>query len=158
MKHRINAFTLFELVLGMLLAAIVIGMAYYGSFIFMRIYEGYSKSSYSQSELSLFKKVVSKDVENAAEIDLLNDGLLLKDEYGGLMLSYEFSQDYAIRKSMAVDTFKLADLFVRGSFEGEGQASGLTDVLVFSFSYADSPATFLIRKHYAAEDLFKLKR
>ena len=158
MKQRIKAFTVFELVLGMLLAAIVIGMAYYASSIFMRIYGSYSQGSYAQSELVLFKKVISKDVERAARVDFLNDELLLKDQQGDLILSYAFSSAYALRRGAAIDTFKLDNLRVKGTFEGALQESGLTDVLVFNFSYADAPVTFLVRKHYAAKDLFELKR
>lgn len=155
---RIKAFTLFELVLGMLLAAIVIGMAYYASTIFMRIYGSYSKNSYAQSELVLFKKVVSKDVERAARLDFLNDELLLKDPQGEAVLSYTFTSEYALRRGAAVDTFKLDNLQVRASFEGLGQESGLTDLLVFSFRHADEPAVFMVRKQYSAKDLFELKK
>ncbi|SMD08464.1 prepilin-type N-terminal cleavage/methylation domain-containing protein [Pedobacter africanus] len=155
---RIKAFTLFELVLGMLLAAIVIGMAYYASSIFMRIYDSYSKGSYAQSELVLFKKVVSKDVERAARLDVRNDELLLKDPQGETVLSYTFASEYALRRGAAVDTFKLDNLQVRSSFEGNVQESGLTDLLVFSFRYAGEPAVFTVRKQYSAKDLFELKR
>lgn len=158
MKVNIKAFTLFELVLGMLLAAIVIGMAYYASTIFMRIYESYSKSSYAQSELILFKKVLSKDVERATVINFMNDELLLKGQEDELLLSYTFSRQYALRRGAVVDTFKLQGLQARAGFEGTPQESGVADVLVLSFIYEGIPAAFMVRKHYSAKDLFELKR
>lgn len=158
MKTKFKAFTLFELVLGMLLAAIVIGMAYYASSIFIRLFDGYSKANVLQSELLLFKKVVSRDVERAAEVRLLDNELLLKDEAGGLMLSYELGTDWVVRRGMLADTFKLDSLLLKGTFEGQVAESGLTDVLVFSFLYEKEPGLFQVSKHYSAADLFKLKR
>nr|WP_121273812.1 hypothetical protein [Pedobacter schmidteae] len=157
MKTKLKAFTLFELVLGMLLAAIVIGMAYYASSIFIRLFDGYSKINSAQSELVLFKKVLSKDVERAAEVRLLDNELLLKDEAGSLMLSYEMGPDWVLRKGMLVDTFKLDSVLLKGTFEGRVSESGLTDALVFSLLQEKEPCLIEVNKHYSAADLFKLK-
>ncbi|MBB5440942.1 hypothetical protein HDC92_004646 [Pedobacter sp. AK017] len=158
MGSKVKAFTLFELVLSMLLATIVIGMAYYASSIFMRLQEGYSKTNLVQAELVQFKKVMAKDVERAASLELSEGELLLEDLKGGLLISYELGKDRVLRKAILLDTFKLKDLKVQGSFEGQVQESGLADLLVFSFSHADEPALFQVKKQYSAEELFQLKK
>lgn len=158
MGNKLKAFTLFELVLGMLLGAIVIGMAYYASFIFIRIYDGYSKINLAQSELALFKKALSLDVDRAAVLDWNQDELVLKDGAGELQLSYAFTKDYALRKSAVVDTFKLQGLFVQHHFEGHAVEDGWVDALVLSFDYGGKPLSFLVRKEYTSEELFNLKR
>lgn len=158
MGSKIKAFTLFELVLGMLLATIVIGMAYYASSIFMRLYQGYSKTNQVQAELVLFKKVMAKDVERAAVLELSEGELLLKGPKAELLLSYETGNDWVLRRALSADTFKLKDVRVQGSFEGQVQESGLTDLLVFSFSHADEPALFQVKKQYSAVELFQLNR
>lgn len=158
MGNKLKAFTLFELVLGMLLATIVIGMAYYASSIFMRLQQGYSKTNQLQAELVLFKKVISRDVERAAEVELGAGELLLKGTKGELLLSYEMGKDQVLRRALSADTFKLKDISLQGSFEGQLQESGLTDRLVFSFSHAGEQALFQVRKHYSAVELFRLKR
>ena len=158
MDSKVKAFTLFELVLSMLLATIVIGMAYYASSIFMRLYEGYSKTNQAQAELVLFKKVIAKDVERAARLDFLDGQLLLKNPNGRLLLSYELGKDQVLRRALSADTFKLKEVRVQGTFEGQVKESGLADLLVFSFSYVGEPVLFQVKKQYSAEDLFNLNR
>jgi len=158
MKSKLKAFTLFELVLGMLLGAIVIGMAYYAGFIFIRIYGGYSKINLAQSELALFKKALTADVNGAVVVNWADDELILKGEDAGPSLTYVFTKDYALRKSAVVDTFKVQDLFVQHHFEGQEVTDGVVDALLLSFDYAGEPVSFLVRKDYTAVELFNLKR
>jgi hypothetical protein len=158
MNTKLKAFTLFELVLGMLLGAIVIGMAYYAGFIFVRIYDGYSKMNFAQMEVSSFKRTLGKDVARAVVINYQDDELVMKDQGGTNVLTYTFTKAYALRKSAVVDTFKLDELFVQASFDGQDMPSGRVDELKLYFNHARQPVSFLIRKNYAAADLFDFKR
>ncbi|HKG08724.1 MAG TPA: type II secretion system protein [Pedobacter sp.] len=154
-KGRIKAFTLIELVLAMMLAAIVIGMAYSAFTIFSRLYGSYHGKNLAHADVRTFKQVVHRDVKNAVRIEQQNSGIVFKDSLSMEQLAYSFGPDHLIRIKNAVpDTFKLKHLTVHTAFEGVAVSDGIIDRLTFRFDYDAAPMVVTAFKKYTATELF----
>lgn len=156
MKNKVNAFTLFELVLGMLLSAIVIGMVYNAWFIISKVADGYVKAGKRQSELLVFKKALSADVAKAAEIRYAAGAIIILDTLGGENgLSYEVQDSLLIRKSSQQDTFRLKRLNIQTLFDGKEKSEGLIDQIKLSFYEQKEQLRISVHKSYSSEQLVK---
>jgi len=168
MSTKIPAFTLFELILGMLLSAIVIGMVYGAWFLFMKVYTRYTENAMAQSELQVFKRVLGADVEKAALLRIIEGDLVLLDTGGRDWLRYHVGTDEVIRlQDRIADTFKLSQVMLQPFFEGKAIVEGdvveedpaivqvLVDELQFRFVFAERPVLFSVWKQYSAQQLFK---
>jgi len=151
---RLNAFTVFEMVLGMLLAAIVIGMIYSAYSIFTRICINFNQSNLMRTEVKLFQRAVANDVNVAGKLIREQDRLVLRDLKDSVLLIYALQQDHIIRISTDQDTFNLSKIRFETHFEGAERNYGIIDQLTFRFLYNDMPAVFSIHKNYTSEELF----
>jgi prepilin-type N-terminal cleavage/methylation domain-containing protein len=154
-KSRIKAFTLIELVLAMILAAIVMGMAYSAFTVFTRVYGSYHSKNLSHADVQLFRQVLQSDMKKAALIELSSGQLKFKDPLSSEALSYSFGPDYLVRTHHSVpDTFKMTRLTLQSSFENAGVSEGIVDHLTFRFEYEGAQMTMTTAKEYTSADLF----
>ncbi|WP_448633253.1 PulJ/GspJ family protein [Pedobacter panaciterrae] len=93
-KRRIKAFTLIEMVLAMMLAAIVMSMAYTVFTIFSRLYSDYRIKNLDHANLQLIRLALGRDMECASLAEVDENGLHLKDSLGREEVSYTPSGDY----------------------------------------------------------------
>lgn len=155
MKNKVRAFTLFELVVGMLLAAVVIGMVYQAWFIISRVYDGYLVRGRAQSELLVFRKIFTADVDKARRMEYQSGEITLLDTLNEPSLRYQVRDSMVIRLAAVQDTFKLKGLSVKTSFEGADQEEGLIDAINFSFYAKKDRVRIDVKKQYSSEQLFK---
>ncbi|WP_285060247.1 PulJ/GspJ family protein [Pedobacter ginsengisoli] len=154
-KDRIKAFTLIELVLAMMLAAIVMGMAYSAFTVFTRVYGRFHSKNLAHADVQLFRQVLQSDMEKAALIELREGQLNFKDPLSSEALSYSFGTDYLVRTHHSVaDTFKMKRLILLSSFENSSVSEGIADRLVFRFEHEGAPVTMTAAKVYTSADLF----
>jgi hypothetical protein len=158
MNTRIPAFTLFELILGMLLSAIVIGVVYSAWFLFSRVYQGYIDTGSSQSEIIAFRKVLAADMDKASLLKVADNELVLLDSAGAEQLRYLVIDGGVLRKHTAVlDTFPLEQVVLQPAFEYGEVRDSLADQLTFSFFFKGEPLSISLSKSYSSQDLFKTR-
>jgi len=151
MEKRIKAFTLMEVVLAMMLAAIVIGMAYTAFGLFVKMYGGYRQKNLGHADLQWMREALQRDMERAKVVRLEGDKIFMDS------LAYQVGKDVLLRESSGrVDSFKLKELRVRGSFEGMPLYEGLADRLVLGFAQDSVWMELNAEKQYAADELVEL--
>lgn len=154
-KTAIKSFTLFEIVLAMMLSGIVIGMAYTAFTLFTKIYGSYYHNATSHSELMVFRKMARDDFMEKSVITLSDSLVIIGDFPDSSQIRYMLTRDLLVRhKNNAVDTFKLKNLTCNASFEGNEISKGIVDLVVLRFQYRGSPIVISLRKEYAAKELF----
>ncbi|CAN5882357.1 hypothetical protein BH11BAC7_BH11BAC7_16620 [soil metagenome] len=109
MRHKqIKAFTLLELLVGMILSAIVLTATFNAYRIITRQYESYSKQSGTIKEVSFFVSQLQSDFENALTVIHVSENkirLQSKDK----LLEYRFGEKYVLRDDLLqIDTFFVA--------------------------------------------------
>jgi hypothetical protein len=154
-RGRIKSFTLIEMVLAMMLAAIVIGMAYTAFTLFSRLYGGYSQKNLAHADTRLFKQTLDKDIEKATLVSIEEGRLNFQDAAGLVSLSYVPGPDYLIRIHNALpDTFKLKGLTMQVSFENQEASQAIVDHVVFRFLHDKVPTSVSFVKTYTSSELF----
>lgn len=154
MKGKLAAFTLFELMLGMLLSAIVIGMVYSAWFLFSRVYAQYMKDAAEQSQVVAFRSVLSSDVERACLMKIEEGEVVLLDSMGMESLRYAVCDEGVVRKGVGLDTFRFGRSLLSAGFEGGMVKDSLADALAFSFVFRERAVTVSVTKYYSSEQLF----
>jgi type II secretory pathway component PulJ len=157
MNRRLKAFTLFELVIGMLLSAVVIGMVYSGYGIIVKIYDKHLITSRAQSELMMMEATLQRDLDEAVTVQADGQRIQMMDSLGSPAVSYLVSENQLIRNSSLADTFRLDQLTVSFCFESAEVQRGLTDQLNMKFSFSEKAQGITIHKKYSAQQLFNQK-
>ncbi|TCC99768.1 PulJ/GspJ family protein [Pedobacter psychroterrae] len=154
-QGRIKSFTLFEIVLAMMLAGIVVGMAYTAFTLFSKIYRDYHAKTISHADVQLLRKLFDEDLGSASVVSSSGDQIRfngLSDSSGSRYLVYP---DFLIRqKDNLPDTFKMKNLALITFFEGREVSNSIVDQMVFRFEFEGSPILISVTKSYSAEDLF----
>lgn len=154
MNRKLHAFTLFELVIGMLLSAVVIGMVYSGYNIIAKMYDSHITRSREQAALMVLGETLQRDFDKAVTVLAQGQQIRLFDSIGPPAIIYQIQQNQLIRKSAVLDTFKLKQLKISIRFEGAVIQTGLTDALELAYQFSGTSITLQINKTYSAEQLF----
>ncbi len=105
---RLPAFTLLELLVGMILSGIVLTATFSAYRIITKQYESYRIRSVSDSEISFFVSQLQSDFSNAENITLVSENEI-QLQTGGRMLNYRFSEKNVLRNDFsAIDTFHVS--------------------------------------------------
>jgi len=154
-SQRIKSFTLIEMVLAMLFAAIVVGMAYTSITIFSRLYERYRLSRSADADLQLINQAITRDFYSSPLIELVDKQIILKDSSGLVYIYYSVGENYLFRTAaLKTDSIKMDKLAFTCSFEGHLTEKGIIDQVVLGFNNDELPTIFSIRKQYSAAELF----
>jgi prepilin-type N-terminal cleavage/methylation domain-containing protein len=108
-RHKeLKAFTLLELLVGMILSGIVLAATFTAYRVVTRQYETYRDKSKSITEVSLFVAQLESDFENATTITLASENRIHL-QFEKRMLEYRFSEKYVLRNDfMRTDTFNVS--------------------------------------------------
>ncbi|SDT67311.1 hypothetical protein SAMN05216490_4781 [Mucilaginibacter mallensis] len=104
-EKKVNAFTIMEVTITMMITAIVIGITYTAYSIVSQSYMGYQKKNDGLTVLSRIDQLLAKDFAHAALISKTQDGLLLSSPSDSV--SYVFALGFIVRKGPVIDTFKI---------------------------------------------------
>jgi len=153
---KLAAFTLMEVTIAMLLAAISITITYTTYHIVSRSYSDYARK---QKDLAVFltvDKLLKKDILEGEKILRLEDGLSIEVE--GRLITYVFGDSYLLRDqfSLQTDTFAMPITGVEFSFENLPARDGeLLDKIAFATTLDGSVMPMIYRKKYSSMDLFE---
>lgn len=154
---KINAYTLMEVTVAMLLSAICIGIAYSAFDIIGNYYRTFQQKNEKADALLSIREVLSKDFQRSKLVMNTADGILLEQD--SVSINYVFEADRILRQipSLRTDTFKVVwkDKYV--GFEGnevlEPDTIDLLKLKVTLDQHSLVPLTFY--KHYSAQNLFQ---
>jgi Tfp pilus assembly protein PilE len=163
-KHHIKAFTILEMTIAMLVAAIVIGITYTCYGIINKSYLTFKHKNEGIALLSRVDQLIRRDFEQA---DLItgNTNVITIQEDNKPIIGYEFTPDYIIRKANIIDTFKVSNdnlqvffekqLKVNAHADNSNSENGRIDELLFNVTFENEPMTFHYDKQYSSENLIK---
>jgi len=144
--QRLCAFTIMEVTVSMLIAAIVIGIAYTAYSIISRSYTTFKYKNDDLAVLNRVDELLRRDFGKAEMVTRSGNGLLIGDH-----ISYEFSPAYIVRNSGTIDTFKVSNLDLQTVSAG----ADLIDEVSFTIVFRGERIPYHYRKTYSSADLIK---
>jgi len=153
---KISAYTLLEVTIAMLLAAVTIGICYTAFTLTNQYYADIKNRKDQVGEILLLQKQLSKDVDRATVIKKLNDGIYIS--YDTITISYHFSADFVTRDyhQIKVDTIKIAVTTLDLKFENREAANDdLLDEIIFNCKRQDKSFPMHFKKIYSSTNLFQ---
>jgi hypothetical protein len=158
-KHKINAFTIMEVTIAMLLTAIVIGITYTVYIMVAREYNAYVVKHEKLSTILQFDRNLRRDVLLSLSICPADSGIRFIKNRDTVF--YEIKHDYIVRNSLKKDTFKMDVSILNLRFEGAdvsttaGNDTTLVDEINLNIRLENTPVIYTYRKQYSSENLFK---
>jgi len=116
-KSKVQAFTIMELTITMLISAIVIAITYTAFSIITRSYHSFESKHKDMATVLRLDKLLQKDFKHAETILKDTDGIALKDSSS--TVKYRFSPDYVLRIGITIDTFKVKSDSITTAFENK---------------------------------------
>jgi type II secretory pathway component PulJ len=155
-KKKVPAFTLMEVTIAMLIAAIAIAITYTAYRIISGTYLNYAKKQDRIAAFTVADKLLKRDFLTADHILRTAEGLDFQSGQG--VIKYQFKDTCVLREQYALqtDTFKLQVKTIRFTFENETAAEGAeVDRLDYHTRLEGQPISLLYQKTYSAQNLFK---
>ena len=155
-EAKINAFTIMEVTVSMLLAAISIAIAYTSYRVVSNSYQQFDTKNKNVSEFLFADKALKKDISFCSRMIRIDEGISLITTEGEII--YKFSPDYILRNqfNLRTDTLFLRSAELRSSFEQQEVFLGdLADRISFIATLEDKTISLTYKKDYSAEELFK---
>lgn len=156
---KIAAFTLLEILIGMIISSIVIGFCYTGYSVIYKQYLNYNAIKRQNTTAMQLNSVLNNDFVNAEFVRFELDKLIVNSN-SNKELYYRFNENYILRRDKGlIDTFMLAALNITPEYFTENEQ--LQDRLLNSFSFDVSvlgeTEHFHFVKEYSSETLIKLQ-
>src|SRR5471030_1943654 len=104
--HRLNAFTIMEVTITMLVAAIVIGITYTAYTIISKSFINFKAKNEDIALLARIDKVIKRDFDRAVVIEADDTGIEMINN-NQLPVHYAIAPTYIVRKTIVTDTFKV---------------------------------------------------
>jgi prepilin-type N-terminal cleavage/methylation domain-containing protein len=162
MKRHIKGFTLMEISVAMLIAAMVIGIAYSASLIINRAYRSYNAKHERMAELLKLDELLRRDFDRSELI--LKDTGGIAVHYPGHVVKYKFDTAFVLRVTIRTDTFKVKTDSVHALFEGVEAGEMNPDTERNRIDQLDLPLylekekiTYHYHKIYSSQDLISRK-
>jgi hypothetical protein len=155
-NQKIPAFTLMEVVISMLIAAIAISITFTAYQIVSGSYGAFTKKQNRVAALAISDKLLKQDFIRALNIERSSDGIVLHLAEGEV--SYIFTDTCILRDqfTLRIDTFKVSIKNLSFLFEGQpGEEGARIDQLGFQTELDGMQMPFQYHKTYSAQDLFK---
>jgi type II secretory pathway component PulJ len=155
-RKKIPAFTLMEVTIAMLIAAIAIAMTYTAYRIISGTYSSYAKKQDRVAAFSLADRLLKNDFLGADHIIKTTEGVDFKSGNG--LISYQFKDSLMLRSQhvLQTDTFKFPLKTVCLTFENmEAEVATEVDQLEYETSLEAQPITLTYKKRYSSQNLFK---
>lgn len=155
MENKIKAFTLMEVTITMLIAAVAISITYTAYRIVSHSYLDYKKKQDKMADIMVADKLLKKDFLSALRITRSDRGLVMEQAEG--KINYVFFEDFMVRNQFALstDTFKMTLKETSYWFENEEKDVGeLLDEFDLSIQSEGQSIPLKYRKQYSSQDLF----
>jgi Tfp pilus assembly protein PilE len=159
-KQKVQAFTILELTITMLITALLIGVAYASYSIIVKSYRSFNLKNEDMGVLISLDHVLKRDFDQADVILKTSDGITLKSEQK--IIKYTFNPGFITRESVKTDTFKVETQLVQTSFETtavndiqDTEEQSQLDDLTFSLLYQNEKIPYHYHKSYSSVNLIK---
>ena len=155
LNRKLPGFTLMEVTIAMLIAAIAIAITFTAYRIVSGSYFNFYKKQEKVATLTIIDKLLKQDFIKARSIVKTSDGVFFEVNNG--IVTYSFKDDYILRDqfSLGIDTFKLQVKDFNCSFESELVEEGReVDLLSFKTELDGDLIPLQYLKIYSAQDLF----
>jgi hypothetical protein len=155
--RRLDAFTIIELCMVMLLSAIVIGIAFFTLNIFQGSVRSFKTDAGAIADISTLHRLLAKDIWRSDEVVYTEEGFLIQSTKRG-MVSYHFLPECIVRlQASRIDTFPFIIEELHGYFlkEEVQVPSQLVDEISFTLFHKEEAHPFYFYKTYAADALIK---
>lgn len=177
-KATVPAFTVMEVTISMLVAAIVVAMAYSAYGIIVRSWLGFTEKNQQMAVVLRLDELLRRDLEKATLVEQEQGGIAIGG--GERFVHYQIGPEQVLRIGSITDTFKIKPLNFQACFEGKAlemnqehsefgyalsQGSGmgadskegpLIDEITFSVSLQNAIVPFHYKKKYSAESLLTI--
>lgn len=153
--QKIRAFTLLELLIGMIISSIVIGFCYLSYSIIYKQYMSYKILKLEIVETIQFNSILNSDFIKAETV-VFGDNKLILNSTNRSSLQYDLMDNYILRKDGEVtDTFNLSAINVLPEYLPETEPSPTSIVTDFSFDakVLGEMEHFHFTKNYSAETM-----
>ncbi|SNR15451.1 PulJ/GspJ family protein [Tenacibaculum jejuense] len=138
---KINAFTLTELIVVMVISTIVISLAFTALSMVRRQIRSIEKRLYLKEELTQFEKVLTKDFNTYRKIEKQNSFLSFKNALDSV--TYKLEENYVLRdKDSFLLSLKNTSLFL----DGIQVKNGVVDAIRFEIEELKNRPTFVFSK------------
>lgn len=149
---KINAFTLIELIIGMIVGSIVMGICYSAFSMTSLQFLDYSSKREVVNDLMQFNSVFSNDFVNSKEAYFINNDLTLFNTES--KLKYHFDTNYVLRKAdLVIDTFNVTSSNITINYCSETKKD-LINAFSFNLIVLGENQSMSYAKIYGAETLF----
>jgi hypothetical protein len=152
MIKKIKAFTLLEVLFGMIISSLVISSAYLGYEMMVKRMVLFREVNKTVLDAARLKTILERDIFNAEEL-VMQEGLICR---GPLPVYYLFGESIIVRKTFGIcDTFRLTTIDLKGYFDGKDQLQPMTviDKFVFKLKLFNEEESVVFRKEYGAQML-----
>ncbi|MGZ4055068.1 MAG: prepilin-type N-terminal cleavage/methylation domain-containing protein [Bacteroidia bacterium] len=152
---NLKAFTLMELLIGMIVSCIVIGFGYGAYSLIYKQFLSYKKMKEETMEVAQFKSVMSNDIFAADQLCKEDNKIVLKQEKMNLL--YEFDNSFILRKVNGLtDTFKISTSDINPVYTFENRENNeLISSFFFSANVLNEDEVFNFSKEYSAKTLME---
>ena len=154
-RTRYKAFTLLEMTIAMLIAAVCMGIAFYVLRTFTQMAEAQQREKQTAFQLQLFQHRMQKEFLEADEIRFVDNMLTLQGSAG--QTGYTFLDSAVVRsqQDIATDTLfgKLEQLTVEYV---QDLPQEVVEFCQFELQMENGHYPFVLRKEYSAENLINL--
>jgi Tfp pilus assembly protein PilE len=154
-NKKLPAFTLMEVTISMLIAAIAIAITYTAYRIISNTYVGYTRKQDRVAAFTELDKLLKMDFQNADHLTATEHGIRLQTVSG--LIIYQFDSAAIVRNQFALrlDTFKLPVKLIRYSFEQqEAPTDQPIDQLDLKLQLEDQDVDLVYTKQYSSQNLF----
>ena len=151
---KIKAFTLLELLIGMIISTLVVGFSVMSYFIIYEQYLNYKSVKHTISDVMLMNMVIASDFTNAQTISDVDDNELIFNDDNDTLIHYHFSPEFITRQeNEIIDTFKIAvnnrlPVFL---LEKDNEPTNLVSAFSFDAKVLGETEHFNFTKNYAAD-------
>ncbi|WP_034045137.1 PulJ/GspJ family protein [Wocania ichthyoenteri] len=130
-KHKIQAFTLSEMIVVIILTSIVVGMAFSVLTLVQKHMSGIQNNFNKNTELNILEQSLWLDFNRYSEIEynVINDELIFTSDVK--TTTYKFTTDYIIKE---LDTFNISTDNKLLFFDGDKATNGRVDAIKFETS------------------------
>lgn len=153
-SKKIQAFTIIELIMTMLISSVIIGIVYYVYMLFSHQFSNYREKANAIDEYLILKKAFQEDIDAASTIKTTSDNEVVC--LGRPMVNevhYIFNQENIIRSTAGTqDTFHIK----KSGYEAfPVNNSDLIETLVVNINLANEPFSTTYKKMYSASQLMQ---
>jgi hypothetical protein len=157
---KLNAFTIMEITITMLLAGLVISITYTAYTIISGSYLGFTNKNREIAEVIQLDRLLKKDFYRASSISGNNQKILFRTDSADIR--YEFAPDRVTRTQGITDTFKIQTETMSVTFENQPlhdslttDRPGLLDDMEWKIILQNEKIPYHYHKQYSSVNLFQ---